>query len=210
MPARLEERRSGHKKKGELVPALQWVKLAAAKKGARPMATRAMCGLAALALLAACEMKIGRDEASRGEKAETAEAAAEGKAKDGSFSLKAPGIDMEIDIPEVTTDISDADNEILYPGSSINGVHIEASDAGKKNGSNGVELRFASKDAPEKVLAWYRDAARASIFSVASVAREGSGFVVSGTEKGDGDPFTIKLSPAAGGTEGRLLLTDRN
>jgi hypothetical protein len=34
--------------------------------------------------------------------------------------------------------------------------------------------------------------------------------VLSGTERADGDPFELRLSPGrGGGTDGRLMLTDR-
>lgn len=166
-----------------------------------------------LTLLGACEAKIGKDDEAPKGGAETAGAAAEGKAEDGRFSIKGPGFDMKIAIPKGVADQAevDSDSGLLYPGASLSGMHIEAGGSAapaKKN--SGVELRFTSADAPDKVAGWYRDPARAGDFSVASARREGASVVIAGTQKSDGDGFKLRLSPgAAGGTEGRLTLSER-
>ena len=57
--------------------------------------------------------------------------------------------------------------------------------------------------------AWYRDPARAAVLTIASAGREGDDTVIRGTQKEDGDPFTVRLSPASGGgTDGRLVFSD--
>ena len=166
--------------------------------------------LGALALLAACEAKIDKEgdtDSPESKAGETAASPAEGKAKEGELSIKAPGFDMKIDIPGGVTSRAGSDSDMLYPGSTFNGMHIEGSKTGK--GESGVELRFTTPDAPEKVADWYRNPARADHFSVESARREGGGIVIAGKEKQDGDPFTLRLSPAArGGTEARLTLSD--
>ena len=52
--------------------------------------------------------------------------------------------------------------------------------------------------------------ARGEHFTISSAAREGGGFRLTGTDRGDDDHFTIRLVPAGGGTEGRLVITDRS
>ena len=169
--------------------------------------------ICALALVSACEMKVrkeGNGEAVKG--GSGAVASAEGKAKEGQFSVDTPGFDMKIDIPAGLASHTNSDSDVLYPGSSLSGMHIQGSKGGVDGkGNAGVELRFTTPDAAEKVAAWYRDPARASTFTVAGVQREGSGLLITGSEKEDGDPFTLHLSPrSGGGTEGRLTLTDRS
>lgn len=165
--------------------------------------------ICALALLSACEARTGK-EADKG-KREPVAAAAEGKAEEGQFSIDAPGFDMKIDIPAGVTSHGDSDSDMLYPGATLSGMHIEGSKKGAGGkGSAGIELRFTTADPPGKVAAWYRDPARASGFTIASVRREGAALVIAGAEKEDGDPFTLRLSPRGGGTEGRLTLTDRS
>jgi hypothetical protein len=160
-----------------------------------------------LALLASCDAKIGKDAEATREGAPTGGAAAEGKAEDGRFSIKGPGFDMKLDIPKdmARNDDADGDNDLLYPGASISGMHIEASKP-----SSGVEMRFSTPDAPQKVAAWYRDSARADGFKIQSAKQEGEAITIAGAQKGDGDPFSVRLSPGSGGgTAGRLTLADR-
>ncbi len=175
-------------------------------------AAKPLALICALALLSACEAKLGK-EADKGEPAQGKSelASAEGKAEDGQFSIKAPGLDMKIDIPAGVTSHGDSDSDVLYPGSTLSGMHIEgARGGGESKGNAAIELRFTTPDAPEKVAAWYRDPARASGFAVSGIRREEGGFLISGTEKKDGDAFTLRLSPKGVGTEGRLTLTDRS
>lgn len=169
--------------------------------------------LAGMALLTACEGRIGKSEETASAPAGANEVAssASGKSEEGKLSIKAPGFDMKINIPEGLADRTNSDSELIYPGASLGGMHIEAGSekAGKRN--SGVELRFTSSDPIDKVAAWYRDPARAGGFSAASTSRDGDAIVISGTQKSDGDPFNLRLSPAAaGGTEGRLTLADRS
>jgi hypothetical protein len=163
---------------------------------------------AALALLAACEMKVGTDEA--GKAGGQTGVFAEGKAQDGSISIDAPGFDMKLNIPDALRAEIGADGDVLYPGSKLAGLHVQAND-GSGAGEDSVELRFTTADAPAKVAAWYRDPAQAKELTVSSAQARGQGYDISGTSKGDGDPFTLTLTPAAGGgTEGRILLQDRH
>jgi hypothetical protein len=164
---------------------------------------KAIAAVAALALLAACEARIGKDEQS----AETKSVA--GKAEEGSFSIKVPGFNMKLDIPEGLANRAeiDSDSEIFYPGSKMRGIHIEA---GEGEGRNGVELRFTNPDPPAKVASWYRSSDRSADFTIASAREEGGGYLLSGTQKDDGDPFVLQLRPAGGGTDARLTFQDKN
>ena len=173
--------------------------------------------LFSFALLAACEARIGKEDAADGGADRAAPAAsagkslAEGKAEDGTFSLDAPGFDLKIAIPAGMAERAEADGDIIYPGSRISGMHIEADGGGAGERASGVELRFASPDDPAKVAAWYRASGAKGELAITSEARDGEAFVISGTQKGDGDPFTVRLGPkAGGGTDGRVTLTDRN
>ena len=166
-----------------------------------------LSALAALILLPGCEARIG-EKSDGGKAGATLEANSAAAAEEGRFSIEAPGFAMKIDIPEAIANNADIDSDsgILYPGSKLSGMHVEADD---KAGS-GVELRFTSADAPDKIAAWYRDPARASDFTLASAGREGDAILISGADKKDGDPFTLRLTPRqGGGSDARLLLRDR-
>ena len=170
-----------------------------------------VAALSAAALLAACEARIGRDDEApaEGNAAAAAESAA-GQAEKGQFSIDAPGFDLKFDIPEGMTDHAkvDSDSDVLYPGARVSGLHIQAAEGA---GRDSVELRFASSDAPQAIADWYRDPARAETLTIGSVKQEAGSIVVEGTEKDGGDPFTVRLGAGqGGGTDGRLVLSDRD
>ena len=159
---------------------------------------------AALAL-AACEARIGNDVGG-------GNGSAENKAEEGQLSINAPGVQMRINIPEGLrheTSIHD-DSGLIYPGSTMSGMHIEGAPEGQQHRSDGeVELRFASTDRPDVVARWYQDPARARDFTVASSSREGPAYVFAGTRKNGDGRFHVRLAPRdGGGTDGRLLLSD--
>ena len=159
-----------------------------------------------LALLGGCEPEAGGNAADNAAAA-NARVSAEGKAEDGKLTIKAPGLDIGLSIPEGLARQArvNSDSEVIYPGAKIAGIHV----AGGESGGGEVEMRFTTPDAVEKVVAWYRDPARGQGFALEVVVREGNGFVVSGTQTGDKHGFRATLTPASGGgTEGRVLLRE--
>ena len=178
--------------------------------------------LGALALLAACEARVGTDKAEADTAPQGSASAASGgtentsvaqaEAKDGELSIDAPGFKMKLDIPKALAGQAqiNGDSGILYPGAALSGMHVAAREQSGSEQSR-VELRFTSSDAPAKLVAWYRDPARAGEFTVGSVRQNGAGFSITGSESGDGDPFELSLTPrGGGGTEGVLKLRDRS
>ena len=172
------------------------------------MGSKLVPAIAAAAFLVACEARIGNDAPPVAENASAA-----GRAEEGRFTIEAPGFNMSIDIPEGIRSQAGMDEEggLIYPGSTFAGMHVQGGREGTNGESDGeVELRFSTGDAPGRVVAWYRDPARGEDFTVESAQQEGGGFVVSGTGRPDGDRFTLRVSPReGGGTEARLLLSDR-
>lgn len=160
--------------------------------------------LATAALLCACEAKVDTGDGNRSEAAGGGEVA---KAEEGKIALKGPGFDLKIDVPDMAKEASIEEKEgLIYPGSSITGLTVDAN--AMQDGKGGaVDLRFASADAPEKVVAWYRDGARAPAFTLAP---GGSGGKMEGITRPDGDRFSLELTPkAGGGTEARLTIHDQ-
>ena len=160
--------------------------------------------LAAAALAAGCEAKIGKDET-----ADTGNAVATAKAEEGRVSIKGEGVDLSIKIPEgVRNEIrADSDSKILPTGATLTGMHVQG-DSGGKGGN--VEMRFRVDRPVEQVAAWYRDPARAQDFTIASATSEGADTVLSGKMKeGDGD-FTVRLAAEGAATQGRITLSDRS
>jgi predicted small secreted protein len=163
---------------------------------------------AAALVLTACEARFGNDVEAVGN------GSAENKAEEGQVSINAPGVQMKINIPEGLrheASIHD-DNGLIYPGSTMSGMHIEGGHDGDQGKSEGeVELRFASTDAPDRVARWYQDPARARDFTIASAGRDGVAYLFAGTRKDGDGRFRIRLAPRrGGGTDGRVLLSDSN
>jgi hypothetical protein len=177
-----------------------------------PLSKAAMV-LAVAALLAGCEARIGKEDppAEAAATGNSAGGAGEGEAEDGRLSIDTPGLQMKLDIPSGLAGRAqfDSDSGVLYPGAALSGMHVEARD-GRQGGRSMVELRFTSPDDVAKIAAWYRDPARAADFTVGQASKSGAAVILTGTEKKDGDPFDLSLTPrAGGGTEGRLRLRDK-
>jgi hypothetical protein len=162
---------------------------------------------ASLALLGGCEMRIGNDAAPVADNA-----SASGKAEEGRVTVEAPGFNLSINVPEGLSSRAnvDADSGLVYPGSAMGGLHVQGSNHDERGREHGeVEIRFTSADPTERVVAWYRDPARASDFTIATASRDGNATVLSGTGRRENERFTVRIAPhGEGGTEMRLLLTD--
>jgi len=162
--------------------------------------------LAAAVALAGCEARIGNGQ--QEEARSNGQASAEGKAEQGEIAFSMPGFDAKLKVPLDKADTDDQ-GKILYPGSKVTGLYISAH-PDRKSGSDGeVELRFATPDPPDKVAAWYRDPARASDFALSADGRDGEAWLLAGTEKGEKGEFKVRLEGEGGGTDGRLVVTDR-
>jgi hypothetical protein len=162
--------------------------------------------VAAAALLCGCEVNMKRD----GEVTADGKAPAETAARDGEIAIDVPGFDMKVQIPDALRSQISGNSDIIYPGSTMNGLNVTATE-NKGQGGGQVQMRFTSADAPDKVAAWYRDPARAATLAGVSVQQDGAGFRISGAGKDGGDPFDLRLSPGSGGgTQGQLTLRDRS
>ena len=167
--------------------------------------------VAAALLLAACQAKVDPDEADNAS-AETP-ASAEGKAEEGKISVKAPGFDLKFTLPKgmVGEARAERDSKLLYPGAVLRGMAIAAGQGAGKGGDSEVEIGFSTPDPLDKVLAWYRDPARADGFRLQRAERDGDGWTVAGVQKRDGHPFKLRLARrTGGGTDGRLTVRHRD
>ncbi|HEX9932526.1 MAG TPA: hypothetical protein VGB08_06740 [Allosphingosinicella sp.] len=179
--------------------------------------------LCAAAAAAGCSMPSGeseRQEAAKIEAAERAAAAhaadhgkagAAGKAEEGRLSIKAPGVDIAIAVPDAMRGRAgvDANSEVLPPGAQVSGVHVQGDGGDRTQGRDSVELRFVAAEPVDRVAAWYRDPARREHFTIGEARREGAAVVLAGTNA-DGAPISVRLTPREGGTDGRLVLVDRD
>src|SRR5690242_7464235 len=80
-----------------------------------------LAATASALVLVACEARIGNDAGPPGN------GSAANKAQEGEVSINAPGVQMKINIPEGLrheASIHD-DSGLIYPGSTMSGMHIE-------------------------------------------------------------------------------------
>lgn len=177
------------------------------------MALRWVAVLAGAGALGACEMPSGetdRQEVANEIAAAQVNALAEGKAEEGRLSIKAPGVDIAINVPEEMRSRAraDADSEVLPPDAQVSGLHVEGD--GGRGGGDSVELRFSTAQPVDQVVAWYRDPARREHFTISDARREGEETVLSGNNADGGGPLTVRLRAGPSGTDGRLILVGRD
>jgi hypothetical protein len=128
------------------------------------------------------------------ESANAANAMPPSTTENGQLTVRAQGVDLKVNLPPPLRRMAGG-NDYLYPGAR----------AGRGDG----DRRFHSDDSPDRVAAWYQDAARSRL-AIASVERQGPAFVLSGAAR-NGDALRIRLFPAAeGGTDGTIAITARN
>lgn len=178
---------------------------------------RRICGAGvAAAALAGCSFPSGeseRREADNQIAAARAAAGAEGKAEEGRLSIQAPGVDIAISVPEAMRSRAraGADSDVLPPGAQVSGLHVQGDGGAGGTGNDSVEMRFISPQAPAEIAAWYRDPARHAHFRIDGARREGGEIVLSGTNARSGGAIVARLGArAGGGTDGRLVLVDRD
>lgn len=162
------------------------------------------CAIAAVLALAGCDMTIDTTEDNKATEQTGAETQVEAEAN--MVSIDAPGVDIKVALPQGIRTNMNADNDsaLLYPGSTLSGVHIAA---GEGTGDGAVEIRFTNPDAPDKIAAWYRETAGTD-YTIDSAVPEGNGFVINGHQTDDNSAFTITLdSKDGGGTVGRLSVS---
>jgi hypothetical protein len=173
------------------------------------MATRSLCAAAALLALSACG-----DPGENAAGGEGNAAAAPAEAEKGRLSVKGGGLEFAIQIPEGVQEKArvGGDNDIMPPGASIEGLHIQGDGGDAEAGQDSVAMRFHSDQPPAEVTAWYRDPARAPDLREVEARREGADTIVSGrTGEGGNGRFTVRLTGGTGGgTDGQITLIDGN
>lgn len=89
----------------------------------------------------------------------------------------------------------DIDGVKLMPGSSVTGFNVDAHDHGAT-----VDMSFTAPASPAEVRSYFLDQFKRQGVEVAL-----AGDRVAGKSK-DGSPFTIQVSPAASGSQGKIVI----
>ena len=93
----------------------------------------------------------------------------------------------------------DLDGVKLMPGSRLTGFSVFAGDK-----ANNVTMTFNAPASPDQVRSYFVEE-----FKQQGVEATRAGDSVTGTSK-DGTPFTIQVAPAANGSQGKIMIQDKD
>ena len=119
----------------------------------------------------------------------------------GEVNFNLPFVNGKINLPEGAIHNSnfDIDGVKLMPGSSVTGFSLDAHNKGAT-----VNMSFKAPASPDEVRSYYVDQCKKQGVEAAL-----AGDAVTGKSK-DGSPFTIAVSPAPGGSQGRIVVQDND
>jgi len=120
----------------------------------------------------------------------------------GHVSFNLPIAQGQVKLPQGMMNHGDVDIDgvKLMPGSKVTGFNLDASHG---SGAN-IDMSFTAPAAPDAVTAYYADQ-----FKQKGVQAAVSGNEVIGKSK-DGSPFAIRVSPAPGGSQGKIELQSKD
>jgi len=126
----------------------------------------------------------------------------DGDGEASTFSIKADGFSMDVDLPSITLDSDDFDmnNVPLYPGSKVTAFNVE-----DKDGAGGkVTVAFVSPVDVSELSTWFETKMTEQKFEVTKDGNNLSG------KTDEGDPFSLMLEEkAAGESLGKLQFTEK-
>jgi hypothetical protein len=119
----------------------------------------------------------------------------------GNVAFNLPFVKGEVQVPSgfMHEGNLDIDGVKLMPGSKVTGFSVFAADKGST-----VKMAFAAPASPDQVRAYFADQFKQKGVEVAS-----AGDAISGRSK-DGDPFVIRVSPAAQGSQGTIDIQSKD
>lgn len=165
---------------------------------------RLASGLAALALLAACNQADEATPITLNATTENGAAATAAMDKDGRVRIDTPVFKADVQLPRMALDAAnlDLDGLKLFPGARIEGMDIQGNSG--PAGKGGVRLRFDAPAGVDTVRDWFVQEAERAGYKV-----QANGATLAGTTA-DGAPVRIELADAGPGrTTGVINLSGR-
>ena len=119
----------------------------------------------------------------------------------GNISFDVPFAKGQIKVPAGFMHEGDVDIDgvKLMPGSKVTGFNLDS-----HHDISNVEMAFTAPASPDEVRAYFIDQ-----FKKKGIEASASGDTVTGTSK-DGNPFRIEIGPAASGSQGKIVVQDRD
>ncbi len=129
-----------------------------------------------------------------------------------SMSITAPGFSAKMDLPnlDLGTGSMQIEDMKIFPGTKIQGVNITG-DTGKSDDTDGkgqVEMGFTAPGGVDQVMAWYRDQAQKTGWTIVTPT---VGNQFEATKAGEHGPahFALRVAATASGSDGRFTVTGR-
>jgi hypothetical protein len=119
----------------------------------------------------------------------------------GNVAFNLPFVKGQVKVPSgfMHNGDFDIDGVKLMPGSRVTGFSVFAADKGST-----VNMSFTAPASPNDVRSYFVDQ-----FKQKGVEAALAGDSVTGKSK-DGDPFTIQVGPAANGSQGKIVIQDKD
>lgn len=119
----------------------------------------------------------------------------------GNVAFNLPFVKGQVKVPSgfMHNGDFDIDGVKLMPGSSVTGFSVFAADKGST-----VNMSFTAPASPDDVRSYFVDQ-----FKQKGVEAAIAGDSVTGKSK-DGSPFTIQVGPAANGSQGKIVIQDKD
>jgi hypothetical protein len=119
----------------------------------------------------------------------------------GNISFDVPFAKGEVKVPAgfMSKGDVDIDGVKLMPGSQVTAFNLDS-----HNNLSNVEMSFTAPAPPDQVRSYFIDQ-----FRKQGVTATTSGDAVTGKSK-DGNPFRIEVGPAANGSQGKIVVQDKD
>lgn len=178
-----------------------------------PAVAAALVAASTALLLAACSVK-SHDNTGSDASITIGNGADAGGSGNGqqSVAINVPGFSAKLNVPDL--DIGD-DTKIedmpMFPGTKVNGVNIAAHDSDGSGGESkgDVTMAFTAPGKPDAVVGWYRDQAGKNGWEALPPTGDNQ-FEATKRNGGHGPThFALQVASAAGGSNGRFVVTGR-
>jgi len=119
----------------------------------------------------------------------------------GNIAFNLPIAEGKLKVPATFMHEGDVDIDgvKLMPGSVLTGFNLDS-----HNGVSNVDMSFTAPASPDEVRSYYVDQFRKQGIEAAL-----AGDAVTGKSK-DGSPFAIHVSPSSNGSQGKIVIQDKD
>ena len=119
----------------------------------------------------------------------------------GNIAFNLPIAEGKLKVPATFMHEGDVDIDgvKLMPGSVLTGFNLDS-----HNGVSNVDMSFTAPASPDEVRSYYVDQFRKQGIEAAL-----AGDAVTGKSK-DGSPFAIQVSPSSNGSQGKIVIQDKD